>query len=287
MDSKTLSFIEILLAGIGFGFLGVFAKLAFAAGLSIGELLTYRFFLSSILLWISLSIFRRDLIKLQLRQILISCFLGIAGYAVFSTMYFKSIEGVSIAIAAMLLFTFPIFVNLGAYFFLKEKMHQTQWISLFLALFGLTLLLWGDMNINKISSLFWGLGAALSYSVYVLISGVAQRKVHPLSSSLYVITAAAVTLFLFHKPALNRISFFHWKEFSYILSISIFCTIMPLTLFLSGMQKITSSRASIFVVIEPVTAALAGWFILGESLELHQMIGACIVLSGLALSRKN
>lgn len=283
---KNLSFLEIILAGIGFGFLGIFGRLAFAAGINVGELLVFRFFLAAVLLWIGLYIFRRDLLKLSLSQVLISCLLGIAGYAVFSTMYFKAIQGVSVAIAAMLLFTFPIFVNVGAYLFLKEELRMKQWISLFLSIVGLVLLLWGDMTVGKVSSIFWGLGAALTYAIYVLVSGKVQKEVHPLSSSLYVISAAAVALFLFHRPDLTRLSHFHWREFSYILGIATIGTIIPLTLFLSGMQKISSSKASIIVMIEPVTAALAGWFILGEVLALYQILGACVVLCGLVLNRK-
>lgn len=281
-----LSFIEIILAGIGFGFLGIFGRLAFASGISVGELLVFRFCLAAILLWVGLFCIRRDLLKLSFSQIIISCLLGVAGYAVFSTMYFKAIQGVSVAIAAMLLFTFPIFVNVGAFLFLKEDMHRKQWVSLLLSIGGLILLLWGDMTVGKVSSIFWGLGAAITYSIYVLVSGKVQRHVHPLSSSLYVISAAAVALFIYHHPDLSRLRQFHWREFSYILGISTIGTIMPLTLFLSGMQKISSSKASIIVMIEPVTAAVAGWFILGEALATHQMIGAGIVLCGLVLNRK-
>lgn len=281
-----MGFIEVILAGVGFGFLGVFGRLAFAAGITIGELLVFRFALAALLLWLGLFFIRRDLLKLSSKQIFISCLLGLSGYAVFSTMYFKAIQGVSVAIAAMLLFTFPVFVNLGAFFILKEKMLRKQWFSLFLALTGLVLLLWGDLTIEKVSSIFWGLGAAITYSIYVLVSGQAQKNVPPLSSSAYVISAAAIALFFYHQPNIHRLLQFQWREFSYILGIATIGTIMPLTLFLSGMQKISSSKASIIAMVEPVTAALAGWFVLGEVLTSAQLAGAGIVMGSLLLNRK-
>ncbi len=284
--STSISFIEIILAGVGFGFLGIFGRLAFASGITVGELLTLRFFAAAVMLWFGLLVFRRDLLKLSFRQIFISSLLGVFGYSVFSTLYFKTIQGVSIAIAAMLLFTFPIFVNLGAYFFFKEKMKSKQVLSLILSVCGMMLLLWGDMSVNKVSSIGWGLASGIAYAIYVLVSGKVQKNVEPLSSSLYVITAAAVTLWLFHHPDLNRMKAFHLQQYYYILGISTIGTIMPLTLFLSGMQKITSSKASIIVMIEPVTAALAGWLILGEGLSPRQIVGACIILAGLFLNSK-
>ncbi|MGZ3772346.1 MAG: DMT family transporter [Pseudobdellovibrionaceae bacterium] len=280
-----MGFLEVILAGVGFGFLGIFGRLAFSAGISIGELLVFRFGLAAIMLWTGLFFFRRDLLKMNFGQVIVSCLLGVAGYAVFSTMYFKAIQGVSVAVAAMLLFTFPIFVNIGAFLFLKERLHKKQWVSLWMSIGGLILLLWGKMSVAKVSAIFWGLGAAVTYAIYVLVSGKVQNKVHPISSSLYVISAASVALFLFHHPDLSRLSHFGWREYSYFLGIATIGTIMPLTLFLSGMQKISSSKASIVVMVEPVTAAIAGWFILGETLAQYQMAGALVVICALVLNR--
>ena len=74
--SELVGFIYVLLAGLGFGFLGVFGRLGFQRGLSVGEILTWRFLLAAILLWIYLFLFKRKLIQLSLKQILISSALG-------------------------------------------------------------------------------------------------------------------------------------------------------------------------------------------------------------------
>ncbi|MGZ3742623.1 MAG: EamA family transporter, partial [Pseudobdellovibrionaceae bacterium] len=51
---------EIALGSLGFAFLGIFGKWAFASGLSVGILLTYRFIIAAALLWIGLLIFNRN-----------------------------------------------------------------------------------------------------------------------------------------------------------------------------------------------------------------------------------
>ncbi|RYZ81407.1 MAG: hypothetical protein EOP06_23540 [Proteobacteria bacterium] len=70
---------EIAAGSICFAFLGIFGKLAFQSGMSVGQLLTYRFIIASIVLWIFLIVFRRKFIRLTLRDIAIS-----AGCARFS-----------------------------------------------------------------------------------------------------------------------------------------------------------------------------------------------------------
>lgn len=276
--NSLLGFSLVILAGIGFGFLGIFGKLAFQSGVSVGELLASRFILASAILWVLLLCFKRSLVFLPFKQIFVSCMLGIFGYAVFSTLYFKSIQGLSVSLAAMLLFTFPIFVNIGAYFVFKQKFTRAHVLSLILSFLGIVILLWGPVILNSVESVAYALFAAMTYAIYVLVSGHYQKNVHAMSSSLYVISSAAVALYFFHQPSLSSIMNFNLNQVSYIFGLSIICTIFPLTFFLMGIQKLDSSKASILVTVEPVVAALAGWIILNETVSLYQMIGAILVL---------
>lgn len=284
--AQTLGFIFVVLAGIGFGFLGIFCRWAYQSGLSVGELLSFRFILAALLLWAGLLFTKPFLVKLSLRQIIVSTGLGVFGYAVFSTLYFKSIEGISVPLAALLLFTFPIFVNLGAHFILKERMSRTQLISLLIACLGLGILLWGPLIVNSITAVMYALAGAFTYSIYVLVSGKLQQNVHPFSSSLYVITSAGIALVLFHQPDLNKVFSLTHEQMLIIAGIAIVSTIGPLTLFLAGLQRLSSSKASIVVMIEPVVAALAAWILLGEQLTGLQLVGAALVMVALFLNAK-
>ena len=282
------------MAGICFGFLGVFARAAYALGLSVGELLTIRFLCAACILAVALMIKNPNLLRLPLRQILISCCLGVFGYATFSTLYFRSLQGVSVPMAAMLLFTFPIWVNLGAHFFLKDKMNIWQWLGLFSATAGLALLLWGDWDghlvhddgFAKIGYVLSGLGAAVTYALYVLVSGKVQKNVPPFSSSLYVMLSAGLSLALIHHPTIARVSEIPLMAWAVVIGLAVFSTISPLTFFLSGLQKIKSSEASIFAMIEPVTASLVAMLFLHETLGPLQLLGGALVLASIAASAR-
>lgn len=284
--NQALGFIFVLLSGVGFGFLGIFGRLAFQSGLSVGELLTFRFLSAAIILFLGLLIFKPQFIKLSVKQILISSGLGVFGYAVFSTLYFMSIKGISVPLAALLLFTFPIFVNLGSYFFLKEKLARTQIMSLVIATIGLGILLWGPIVVESLAAVIYALAAALVYAIYVLVSGKVQQNVPPLSSSLYVIIAGFVTLFLFHQPPLQKLAELNLQQIFIILGIALVSTIGPMTLFLAGLQRLSSSKASIVVMIEPVVAALAASLLLNEQLSNQQLAGAILVLFALGLNTR-
>lgn len=280
---RTRGLIQVLLSGICFGFLGIFGKLSFLKGLSVGELLTYRFSLAALILGLGLAIIRPSWLRIDFKQLGISLALGVFGYAIFSSLYFLSIQGITVGLAALLLFTFPLFVNLGEWLFLKHKLSKPQLISMFLSFLGLCLLVYGDWSIQSRLSVFYGLGAAITYATYVLVSGVVQKQVRPLTSSFYVIVGASAMLGLIHQPSTDIFSLTQVDKWWLILGISIICTIAPITLFLSGLQKMKSSEASLVVMIEPVVATLAGMAFFQESLSFIQSLGAFLILSAIVM----
>jgi drug/metabolite transporter (DMT)-like permease len=96
MNPRLRGTIEISIASVGFGFLGIFGKIAFNSGLSVGEFLTYRFTLAALLIWIFLLLFKPEWVRLTKKQIFITAMLGIFGYGFFSTLYFQAVEGLSV-----------------------------------------------------------------------------------------------------------------------------------------------------------------------------------------------
>lgn len=276
--------LEIALGSLGFGFLGIFGKWAFQSGLSVGELLSYRFIAAAALLWLGLLFFARKKIYLPLNQILISCALGVFGYAVFATLYFVAIKGVSVGLAALLLYTYPFWVSLFGHILMGEKMSRIQWLLLFGAFAGVTCLLWGQFHVSNAGALVAGLGSAVTYAAYILISGKLQRNVQPISSSLYVITSAAIALTLYHQPSLHFTGFLSLSQWKIVLGIASVSTIFPMTLILAGLQKMKSAQAALISMCEPVTATVAAGVILQEQMTSLQVAGATLVLTCLVFS---
>ena len=200
---RLIGFIEIISASICFGFLGIFGKLAFNNGISVGELLTYRFILAAFLLWSALLLFKPKWTEISGKQFLISGALGIFGYALFASLYFKAVEGLSVALAALLLYTYPLWVQLIA-FFMGERPSVWQMMCTGIAFTGLIFLLWGQINVSSALGFMCGLGSAIAYAIYIVISEKYQKYIRPMTSSLYIISFGAVALLLFHNPLLKK-----------------------------------------------------------------------------------
>ncbi|WP_373998195.1 DMT family transporter [Bdellovibrio bacteriovorus] len=276
--------IEISIASVGFGFLGIFGKWAFASGLSVGEFLSYRFTLAALLIWIFLLLFKPQWIKLTRRQTMIAGLLGVFGYALFSTLYFEAIDGLSVTLAALLLYTYPFWVNVFSHFFTHDKISKKEALCLVGASLGLVLLLWGHIEVRNIWAIAAGLGSAISYAIYVMLSGRLQQGVRPISSSLYVITFGAITLSLFHRTDYSHVQSLTSFQASCIFGIAVICTILPLTLELAALQKLRSKEVALLMMIEPLTAAIMGAMIFHESLSLRQLCGALLIAGSLVIN---
>lgn len=273
--------LQISLASVGFGFLGIFARFAFAEGLSVGEVLTFRFTLASLLLGIYFLLFEPARLQLPRRQLIISALQGLLGYAVFSTLYFKAIEGISVALAAMLLFTYPLWISVIHYIF-GDRLSKREIIHLVLAFAGLLTLLWGQIEVKSLMALMCGIGAGLTYAIYIFISGHLQKQVDALASSFYVILFAAMGLFVFHHPDFHMIKNLTPTSALSLLGLALVCTIGPLTLVLLSLQKLPSHLVALVSMIEPLTAAVAGYLILNEHLTWNQILGGVLLLAVLA-----
>ncbi|MEK2689961.1 EamA family transporter [Bdellovibrio sp. GT3] len=286
LNPRLRGIIEISIGSVGFGFLGVFGKTAFNSGLNVGEFLTYRFTLAAMLMWIFMLLFRPQWIRLSLKQILIAALLGIFGYGLFSTLYFTAVDGLSITLAALLLYTYPFWVNVFSHIFTHDKISRNEALCLAGASAGLIMLLWGHIEVRNAWAVLAGLLSGISYAIYVLVSGRVQKNVRPVTSSLYVITFGAIALALFHHPHFENIPHLTSTQASAIFGIAIISTIIPLTLELAALQKLKSSEVALLMMIEPITAAILGMFIFKESLTWLQMTGALIISMMLVINTR-
>lgn len=295
-SARRLGALQVAAAGFCFGFLGIFGRLAFDAGLTLGSLLTLRFLLASALLAVGVALFRPRLLMIDFKQLLGCLGLGVLGYAVFASLYFTAIEGVSVALASLLLYTFPVWVAIGAHFGFKERLTKRQWAALPLTAAGLAFLVGGNVlgdlqgsshgsvQGHSTFAIACGLGSALSYATYILVSSRIQASVHPLTSGIYVMLAAAIGLWVIHQPDASSWLELDAKQISVVFGLAFVSTVLPLTLFLSGLQKLGNTQASLLSTVEPVTAALLGAVILGETLGLRELVGGATILVALAAS---
>ena len=285
MNSRTLGFIEVILAGMLFGLLGFFGKKATEYNIQAEELLGLRFLLGSFFIYCLLKI--RDpstTIKLPLKKVLFCLLMGVGGYALFSTFYFAAINGISASVAVLLLYTFPVWVLIGGWLFLGENIERQKLYIFPLIAFGLYLLSYSEIVIQSWWSFFLGAASGFLYAIYILLSRKYLQKEKILVYVIYIQFFAGLCLSFYSFVSINGLERIAtvWQTFwPYIVAMAILCGAGAMGLFQSGLQKIRGWEASLLSTSEPITGILIAYFFLGESMVWQQALGAVLILASL------
>lgn len=283
MSSRQIGFLQILLSGMCFGFLGYFGKNAFRAGMNPAELLSLRFLTSSVLLALYLLFVGVRVWNLAKEKMFSSFLLGFLGYAIFSSLYFWALRGLSASLTVLLLYTYPVLVTLGARFFYKEHIGKQGLLALVLALVGLAALVWGEWQISKPLYLMFGVGSAFFYSIYILISRKVLVGVSPMQSTFFIQLGAGVALGLLAFRDLERPLSLYSQHTLLIVAMAVVCSLFAMTLFQAGLQKLSASETSILSTSEPLFGVLIAAVLLHEKILPLQMFGGVLILAALIL----
>lgn len=278
---RQVGILQVLASGICFGFLVLFGKWAFALGLTPGEFLCLRFALASSLLFIWLSIMNPKALRLPLKTILHCAALGIFGYALFSSFFFYALQGLSASLTTLLLYTYPVIVSLAAWIFFGEKLSRAARWALPVVSIGLFLLIAAQFQVYAFRALLFGFLSAVFYSLYILASSRVLRNVNPLASTFYIMLAAGLVLSAMHfRPHTYALL---PSTLAIVLSTALVGTLAAMSLFLAGLQKLSSAEVSILSTAEPVTGVILAGVFLGERLQPLQWLGAVLILGGMIL----
>ncbi len=282
---RTTGIIQIILSGICFGSLGIFGKTAYKHNISPGELLSLRYLVSAILTAVLIFFTKpKAIFNLSTFEILSSLLLGIFGYALFSSLYFTALTGLSASLTVLLLYTYPMMVVILSRLFFKEKIEPLCMIALILVSIGLLGLVWGEWKIGRPLFLMFGIGSAFFYALYIIFSRKYLSKTSPIIFSFYVQLGAGIVLSLIHFSSHPRRAFEIFSNYyGFILAMSFLCSLMAMTLFLAGLQKVSSSEASLFSTTEPIFGVIFATIFLGEKIQIIQFYGGALILIGLIL----
>lgn len=217
--------------------------------------------------------------------------LGLIGYYLSSFLDFLGLQYISAGLERLILFLTPSFVLLMSAVFLHRKISKLEWLALGTAYLGTVLVFWHDAQVGGSNVALGGsfvLGSAISYALYLILSGELVSRVGPVRLVAYAMCVASlaciVQFFLLRPPALLI-----QPQEVYGLSLinAVFCTVFPVFLTMIAVARIGAPTASQAGMIGPVSTLFMGAVILNEPVTGIQLAGTALVLSGIyLLSRK-
>lgn len=211
-----------------------------------------------------------------------------AGLAATPISLFWSYDYISSALSTTLHFIYPFFVLLFCAVFFHEKVSAVQKICCFLCLFGVLLFYTPDGQFNALGVVL-ALISGLTYGGYVVWLGRSgiQEEMGEYQLLLYLQAVSSLIL-LAVNICLNT---FCWRMpwTTWLLCILFGSGVTAATLlFQRGIKLCGPQYASFLSVTEPATSALAGAFLLKETLTVKTIAGIlCVLLATVLIANQN
>src|SRR3954464_3173849 len=148
----------VLVSALAFGTMAIFAKLAYERGANTATLLTLRFAFAGVVLWVIVALRGDVRRRLDRRTVIAGGCLGLFGYSLQAGGYFAALQHLDASLTALLLYTYPAMVYVGAVLPGREAGSAMKVGALVLAGVGLALVLLGggagDLNATGVALAF-------------------------------------------------------------------------------------------------------------------------------------
>ena len=268
----------VLASAVAFGVMPVFGKLSFEAGVGVATLLAVRFAIAAPVLWAAMAM-RGSLPRGGRPVVLRALALGAVGYAMQAGLYFLALERMDASVLSLILYSYPALVTGAAILLGREPANRRRLAALVTASGGLVLVLAGagagDFNLAGAAL---GVGAALTYTTYILVSDGVTSQLDPLPLAALVSTGAAVTLGLVAAVTGTLDFGFDAAGWLWLGLAALVSTVGAVVLFFSGMSRVGASTAAILSTLEPPVTVGLVFVTFGEALGVMQLCGALAVL---------
>lgn len=285
------AYAKIITAAALWGCIGVFLKLLTAAGFTSMEGVAIRALAACLIYGGFLSFTNPEALKIRPKDWYYFFGTGVCSLLFFNWCYFNAISRSSMSVAAVLLYTAPVFVTLMSALFFRETITPVKVLALAVTFAGCALVTGlfplGQEAVSPGTILF-GLGSGFGYALYSIFSKFALEKYAPATISFYSFLFCA--LFSLPLSGLHQdlAGFGCWQAWAGALGIGVLCCAVPYVLYTDGLRQAEPGRAAILATIEPFVAAALGILLYREEVTGYKLLGMAAILgSVLLINRQN
>ncbi len=267
----------VVIAAFGYGSLVVLIKWAVGAGLNAETALALRFTIAGLVWWLIVPVRARPIWP-GAGNVLRAMGAGALFYAPNALLYYYGTSRVSGTLAAMAIALVPVLVALLSWLFLGERLGPLVWLALALAVVGVALLAGGENGQSSPRGLLSLGGAAVLYSLYIVLTAPLSRALSPAVTTPYVITGSAVFYWLWVALSGRLNMGFEPIGWAFIVALALLPTVVAMFAFLVGSEAIGATRAAIVNSLEPVSGVILAVLLLGDRPGALQIVGGVVVV---------
>jgi drug/metabolite transporter (DMT)-like permease len=281
-----------------FGLNGVVIKILMdGTGLTGFQVTQFRVAGAALLMGATMLVIDRSALRLSRTRIVPIVAMGIAVASLQAT-YAIAVHILPVGIALLLEYTATLAVALIAYFVFKEHVKARIWIAIGLVLAGLVVVaeIW-NTTLDPIG-VVWALMASASLTAYFILGERQTGAMHPMAVGFWTMTVASIfwaflsgwweidpSIFAENIPLTADVSGVTGPAWVLMAINIVVGTFFSFALSLFAISRLKATRSGIVATSEILFAFLFAFVLLGETLNVGQIVGATVVLIGIVIAQ--
>ena len=193
-----------------------------------------------------------------------------------------AVEFISVGLASLLFFTFPILIAVGVIVLGMERVRPSKLFLIIVAFFGLAIMLGASLGSVDIRGTVLSLMAAVATAINAILVMRFFRQTNVFVATLYFSAAAMAVLFVI-AGVFADVRFPETASgWAGVVGVGVLQTIGT-PMYLYAIARIGALKAGMATNIQPVVAIAQAWVLFGELLSPAQAAGGIVVLLAIAL----
>ena len=209
---------------------------------------------------------------------------GLLGITIYHVALNYGERTVSAGAAALIISSNPVFVSMLSSRFLGERITRWGWASIVMSFLGSRMISFGEgggMTLNTDALLI--LVAAVSTSLYFIVSKPPLRRYSGLEFTSYAIWAGTIPLLVFAPGLVSQFATAQPSSTLAVIYLGIFPGAIAYVLWSQALSRMPASSLAPFLYVQPVQAAVIAWIWLGEVPALLTVAGGVVAIGGVVL----
>lgn len=234
-----------------------------------------------VLLLAALALVRRDLLRVERRDVRELALLGVLALAPVQATYFLAIDRLEVGVAVTIQYLAPLLVLLWLRLWLGRRIASGLWYAVALSVAGCFLVVraYEAGALDAVGVVAAG-SSAVVFAAYMILSERAGAHHSPFTTLTWgfgFATAAwaiAQPWWLFPFEELGSA-----QDALLAAGVVVLGTLLPFLAMVAALALIPASRGGVVATLEPVLAALFAWLLLDEALAVVQVLGMVLVVA--------
>ncbi|WP_281884124.1 DMT family transporter [Paenibacillus sp. YYML68] len=290
LRGRTAAFLLVLGGAASFGLMSTVVKLAYGTGLSGTQVTTSQLTFGALLMWLLIAFVPAARSKPWKGPWLRLCAIGVFGLALSTVLYNEALSVMDASMAIVVLFQFTWITVVMEAIASRTWPKPNRLIAVAVILVGTWLSVNGpsaDWSSFSMYGLLCGLGAAVTYALFLFGTGTLKTTMHPFMQAAVMLTSALPFLYILFPPSgLLQTGSSFVQLVVWGIALGLLGQVIPTAAYMTGIPKLGSSLAATLASMELPVAIISAYFLLQETVQGVQWFGMLAILAGIAIAER-